>query len=92
MIGDFLINQLKLFLHPDKVFIKTIASGVDFLGWMSFCDHWILRRKTKDKMLKRIKASPFEKTLQSYLGLLKHGDTNKSRGELLAQYWLWREV
>lgn len=32
-IKVFLIDKLKLELHPDKVFIKTLASGVDFLGW-----------------------------------------------------------
>ena len=31
-IRDFLANKLKLFLHPNKVSIKTIASGVDYLG------------------------------------------------------------
>ena len=33
-VEDFLTRELKLFLHPDKVFIKTLASGVDFLGWV----------------------------------------------------------
>ena len=31
-VGRLLKNQLKLNLHPDKIIIKTIASGVDFLG------------------------------------------------------------
>lgn len=31
-IGDFLEEELKLSLHPDKVFVKTYSSGVDFLG------------------------------------------------------------
>ena len=31
-IKKFLEERLKLSLHPDKVFIKTLASGVDFLG------------------------------------------------------------
>src|SRR3989344_1719012 len=38
-MGDFLEERLKLELHPDKVFIKTLASGVDFLGWVHFPDH-----------------------------------------------------
>lgn len=29
---EFLENNLKLQMHPDKVFIKTLSSGVDFLG------------------------------------------------------------
>jgi hypothetical protein len=31
-IADFLDESLKLCLHPNKVFIKTIASGIDLLG------------------------------------------------------------
>ena len=35
-VEDFLTRELKLTLHPDKVFIKTFASGVDFLvGYIS---------------------------------------------------------
>jgi retron-type reverse transcriptase len=41
-ISDFLENNLKLHLHPDKVFIKTISSGVDYLGWVHFPYHKIL--------------------------------------------------
>src|SRR6476620_174680 len=39
----FLGEELKLSLHPDKVFIKTVASGTDFLGWVHFSDHRVLR-------------------------------------------------
>lgn len=71
----FLIERLKLELHPDKVFIKTLASGVDFLGWVHFSKHRILRTTTKKRMFKRLKDNTKEETLQSYLGLLKHGNT-----------------
>ncbi|MEK7539415.1 MAG: reverse transcriptase/maturase family protein, partial [Patescibacteria group bacterium] len=39
----FLKERLHLFLHPDKTFIKTFASGVDFLGWTHFPGHRVLR-------------------------------------------------
>ncbi|MEK7170105.1 MAG: reverse transcriptase/maturase family protein, partial [Patescibacteria group bacterium] len=45
-IREFLRERLKLSLHPDKVFIKTLASGVDFLGWVHFPDHRVLRTST----------------------------------------------
>ena len=66
----FLIHELKLSFHPDKVFIKTLASGVDFLGWVHFPKHKVLRTVTKKRMLR--KAS--EKNVTSYLGLLSHGN------------------
>lgn len=72
----FLHNHLKLKIHPEKVEIKTIASGVDFLGWVNFPHHRTLRTVTKKRMLKRLSGAG-DKSLQSYLGLLKHGDTQK---------------
>ncbi len=76
-IEIFLIEKLKLQLHPDKVFIETLASGVDFLGWVHFPKHKVLRTITKKRMFKKLKDNPKEETVQSYLGLLSHGDTYK---------------
>ncbi len=76
-INNFLQEELRLNLHPDKIFIKTIYSGVDFLGWVNFSDHRVLRTKTRQRMFKRIKKNSGEKTLNSYMGLLKHGNSRK---------------
>ncbi len=76
-IEDFLQKNLKLALHPDKVYIKTWASGVDFLGWVSFPDHRVLRTTTKRRMLKRIATNPSEPTMNSYFGMLQHGNAKK---------------
>lgn len=83
IIKDFLDRELKLALHPNKIFIKTIYSGVDFLGWVNFTDHRVLRTKTKKRMLKRIKKNIALETQNSYLGLLSHGNTNKIKTTLL---------
>ena len=74
-IADFLHEELKLELHPNKVFIKTIASGIDFLGWVHFPDHRVLRTATKKRMIKRLLNNPKTETFQSYRGLLQHGNT-----------------
>ena len=74
-INQFLNSKLKLVLHPDKVFIKTLSSGVDFLGWVNFIDHRVLRAVTKRRMFKKLS----KKSSGSYLGLLKHGNTYKIR-------------
>lgn len=78
----FLVQNLKLTLHPDKIFIKTLASGVDFLGWVHFEDHRVLRTATRRKMMKRIRECPTSETLNSYLGLMRHGNTNKIRADI----------
>lgn len=82
-ISTFLNERLKLRLHPDKVSIKTLGSGVDFLGWVHFPDHRVLRTSTKKRMLKRIAQNPTNETLQSYLGLLGHGNSYKVTSEIL---------
>ncbi len=79
-IRDFLRDKLYLQLHPDKISIRTIASGVDFLGWVNFSDHRILRTTTKRRMMNRIKKLPTSAAFHSYLGLLKHGNANRLRG------------
>jgi RNA-directed DNA polymerase len=73
----FLKTRLRLSLHPDKVWIKTLASGVDFLGWVHFPHHRVLRPNTRRKMLRKLVDNPTEASLVSYLGLLKHGNTEK---------------
>lgn len=65
-----LSEKLHLELHPDKVFIKTLSSGMDFLGWVHFTDHRVLRTVTKRRMLTKVN----ERNISSYLGLLKHGN------------------
>lgn len=69
----FLKQKLKLELHPDKVFIQALSSGVDFLGWVHFPYHKVLRTSTKRRILKGIN----EKNLPSYLGMLKRGNAYK---------------
>lgn len=76
-VSEFLQSNLKLKLHDDKVFIKTIGSGVDFLGWINFPDHRVLRTATKRRMLRRIEENPASETMSSYLGLLKHGNARR---------------
>lgn len=93
-IKGFLHDKLKLQLHPDKIFIKTIASGVDFLGMVNFSDYRILRTKTKRRMFKKIGKKQeawqgglileesFRQSLRSYLGMLRHCNGRKIEKKL----------
>ena len=82
-ISEFLNNRLKLSLHPDKVHIKTLASGIDFLGWVHFPKHRVLRTSTKRRMMSRLDEESSEETKTSYLGLLQHGNTCILQQEVL---------
>lgn len=81
-IGEFLSNNLKLSLHPDKVFIKTFASGVDFLGWVHFSDHRVLRGATKKRMFRNLDKEVSKEMIQSYKGLLSHGNGFKLKNKI----------
>ncbi len=81
-ISEFLGTHLKLSLHPDKVFIKTVASGVDFLGWVHFPHHRVIRRATKRRMQRNLNADVKPESLASYKGMLSHGSTFKLRQRL----------
>ena len=73
-IRESLTTRLHLALHPDKVFIKTYASGIDFLGWVHFPDHRVLRSATKRRMLRNLADDANEMRVESYRGLLGHGN------------------
>jgi Reverse transcriptase (RNA-dependent DNA polymerase). len=76
-IEHFVEERLRLKLHNDKVYIKTYASGVDFLGWIHFTHHRQIRTSTKNKVLRNTKHFPKPQTINSYRGLLSHGNTYK---------------
>lgn len=88
-INNFLESHLKLSLHPNKIIIRKYHQGIDFLGYVSFPHHIVLRNRTKKRMFGKInlKMSEFKKyeisvesfnqTLQSYFGVLKHCDSCK---------------
>lgn len=73
-VAEFLGEKLALNLHPDKVCIKTLSSGVDFLGWVHFPTHRVLRTSTKKRMLRNLAEERKEARVQSYRGLLSHGN------------------
>jgi len=81
-IDIFLRDRLHLSLHPDKVFIKTYSSGVDFLGWIHFSKHKVIRTATKRKIIKNVSWYPRPETKNFYCGLLGHGDTYKIQKRL----------
>ena len=86
IICSFLAERLHLELHPQKVEIRTVASGVDFLGWVHFSNHRVLRTSTKKRMLSSLNNEPTEATVGSYLGMLSHGNTWKLHQQITESF------
>ena len=78
-IQEFTEQNLKLQIHPDKIILKTYASGIDYLGYVCFPHHTILRTKTKKRMFRRVTPKNFS----SYNGILSHCRSRDLRIKLL---------
>jgi retron-type reverse transcriptase len=72
-IDNFLQVNLKLALNKEKMIIRKLKQGIDFLGYVGLPHHRILRTKTKRRMFKRINQD----NLVSYLGLMKYCNSYK---------------
>ena len=81
-IENFLHDRLALSLHPDKVFIKTLASGVDFLGWVHFPTYRVLRTATKRRMFRNLSQGARSERVASYSGMLSHGNGRKLQARI----------
>lgn len=86
-LQSYLQDELKLTLHPDKLFIKPLSTGIDFLGWINFPYHRVLRTSTKRRMFNKLRQNNSKESLVSYRGLLKHGNTYKLLLKLYEQYY-----
>lgn len=75
----FLADELGLAIHPDKIYLQTIFSGVDFLGWINFPQHRVMRASTRRRMFRRLVSCPKSSVLASYRGLLQHGNAHRLR-------------
>lgn len=77
-IASFLEDRLMLTLHPRKVSIATFAHGVDFLGWVHFPDHRVLRTATKRRAMRNCAGRDADDpAVRSYAGLCRWGNAWK---------------
>ncbi len=99
-IRNFLKQNLGLELHPKKVIIRKLSQGIDFVGYLFFSKHRLLRVQTKKRMKKRLKqgyvdyvqgnmeAKALDQRLQSYLGILSHANQQSLSQSLKNAYWI----
>src|SRR3989339_431700 len=100
-IQEFLKEKLQLGLHPDKVEIFRCNQGIDFLGYIMFPYHKLVRKRTVKRMFRKLKetAGKFQKgliseekakaSLNSYLGILSHANAKKLSENLVNKFWFW---
>ena len=98
-ISIFLRDRLALELHPKKIFIRRLHQGVDFLGYVMFNEHRLIRAKTKRRIFTKFKTKvaayhagnlsedALMASLQSYLGVFSHADAIQLKEELENLLW-----
>jgi len=98
-IVNFLEENLLLRIHKEKTKIRKTNQGVDFLGYVVFQKHRLVRTKTKKRIMKKFKIRIKEynrgiisrnsllQSLQSYLGFLSHADTQKIQRYFKNRFW-----
>ncbi len=91
-IEYFLIDKLKLKLHPDKIILRNLNWGIDFLGYIVLPHYRLPRVKTRKRIFNKLKekigSQNFNQSLQSYLGYLSHANSYKIEQELKNQIWV----
>ena len=100
-LEGFLKQTLKMELHPHKVVLQNFYQGIDFLGYVMFPKHKVLRTNTKQRMLKKmdvnfvdfmkekIDFSQMNQVFQSYFGIMGHGNCRKLDNKIKNEYWVY---
>ncbi len=72
-VNEFLMNSLRIELHPDKSRIISLSSGIDFVGFNNFYYYRLLRKRNIKNMFVKVEnykksKLPKEKLLESFQG------------------------
>ena len=85
-VNTFLKEKLKLNVHPNKISLRKLSQGIDFVGYVALPYYSLPRRKTVKRIFKKVGLSTqeqLEKSLPSYLGYLGHASSYKIRRKIL---------
>ena len=98
LISNFLKNELKLTLHPNKIYLQHYSKGVKFLGVVIKPNRIYIANRTKGNFYKAIEKQNkiardhkptkeeqevFLSSMNSYLGILQHYKTYKMRKKMI---------
>lgn len=95
-IKEFANTTLKLEFHPNKTKLYPIEQGVDFCGYELRKYHRLLRQRTLQSLKKRARAYEdidnleqlitWSQSMNSYLGILKHANSQNFKNSLVSRY------
>lgn len=92
-LKQFLIEKLKLELHPNKIILRKLSLGIDFCGYVVLPHYILPRTKTKRRIFKKVlKSTISNQALQSYLGYFKHANSYNLINQIKNLPWLISEL
>jgi len=94
-INKFLNDKLRLTLHPDKSFIKSVSAGIGFVGFRNFYHYRLLRKRNIRKMHVKVRKYKedeisYDKIMESFQGwnaYAKWADSFGVRREILKKIY-----
>jgi len=110
VIKTYLADQLELQLHPQKIYFQHYSKGVKYLGAVIKPHRIYIASRTKGNFYEAIQRQNmiardhkpsleemerFLSSMNSYLGILKHYKTYKTRQAMLFNHlsaWWWNHV
>jgi len=99
-ISEFLEENLRLLLHPQKLLIRKYKQGIDFLGYVIFPKYTIIRTKTKRRIFRKtrkhvdeyrngiLSEDALRQSMASYFGVLSHANSFKLIKQLKQIVWV----
>lgn len=101
VLRRFLSDELRLCLHPKKIYLQPCSNGVQFLGAFIKPTHIVCSRRVKNNFSESLKIharlaenhrptkeerAHFRSSVNSYLGIMRHYKTYAFRVSQLARY------
>jgi len=100
-IQSFLLEKLELQLHPNKIMIRKVKQGIEFLGYVVFPHYRLVKTKSKRQIFIKLKnrvreykegkisEETLNQSLQSFLGVLGHADSYEATLRLKNNLSTW---
>lgn len=97
-IEQFFSEILKLRLHPNKISLRNVSQGIDFLGYTIRPYVITIRSSTRRRILRKVNKAHesflsdelekenYQAIIQSYLGVVSHARDKK------LEYWLKKKL
>lgn len=74
-IRNYLNDNLKLTVKDNYQVFPVVARGIDFVGYVFYHTHVLLRKRIKQNFARKLKKNPNSVSIASYLGWLMHCDS-----------------